>query len=222
MFSSFDLVFLKLNFMTEPTFSSDIFRRQDESADERFYDFPRFVTHIDQAAIEAVTELYSEFFPAGGAILDLMSSWVSHLPKTIKYRRVAGIGMNREELAANPRLTERVVQNLNGEPKLPFGEAEFDGAAICVSVQYLTQPIFVFREIARVLKENAPLVVTFSNRCFPTKAVYAWNALDDNGHIKLIGEYFVASESFDEVVVRKHLPVYNDPLFGVIGRALKK
>jgi len=159
--------------MTEPIFSSDVFRREDESADERFYDFPRFVTHIDKAAIEAVTELYREFFRANGAILDLMSSWVSHLPETVDYSCVTGLGMNAEELAANPRLTERVVQSLNDEPKLPFGEAEFDGAAICVSVQYLIEPVEVFREIARVLKHDASLVVAFSNRCFPTKAVYA-------------------------------------------------
>jgi SAM-dependent methyltransferase len=206
--------------MTEPIFSSDFFRRQDESADERFYDFPRFVAHIDERAIEAVTELYREFFPASGAILDLMSSWVSHLPEEISFSRVAGLGMNRAELDANPRLTESVVQSLNSDPRLPFGAAEFDGAAICVSVQYLTRPVEVFREIARVLKENAPLVVAFSNRCFPTKAVFAWNALDD-GHIALVGEYFAASESYDEIEIRKHQPRGGDPLFGVIGRAKK-
>jgi SAM-dependent methyltransferase len=206
--------------MTEPTFSSEIFRRQDESADERFYDFPRFVTHIDDRAIEAVTKLYREFFSKGGAILDLMSSWVSHLPEEISFSRVAGLGMNRAELDANPRLTESVVQSLNSDPRLPFGAAEFDGAAICVSVQYLTRPVEVFREIARVLKEDAPLVVAFSNRCFPTKAVFAWNALDD-GHIALVGEYFAASESYDEIEIRKHQPRGGDPLFGVIGRAKK-
>jgi SAM-dependent methyltransferase len=207
--------------MTEPIFSSEIFRRQDESADERFYDFPRFVTHIDERAIEAVTELYREFFPKGGAILDLMSSWVSHLPEEISFSRVAGLGMNAEELNANPRLTERIVQSLNRDSNLVFGAAEFDGAVICVSVQYLTRPIEVFREIARVLKENAPLVVSFSNRCFPTKAVFAWNALDDDGHIALVSEYFVASESYYEIEIRRHQPRGGDPLFGVIGRAKK-
>ncbi len=206
--------------MTEPTFSPQIFRRQDESADERFYDFPRFVRHIDDAAIAAVTELYREFF-TGGAILDLMSSWVSHLPEEISFARVAGLGLNAAELAANPRLTENVVQSLNREPLLPFGDSEFDGAAICVSVQYLTEPIEVFREIARVLKGNVPLVVTFSNRCFPTKAVYAWNALDDNGHLELVREYFIRSENFSEIEIRRHEPHGGDPLFGVIGRVQK-
>lgn len=202
------------------TFSpSDYFRRQDESADENFYSFSRLVTHIDDQAISQVTELYREFFPANGAVLDLMSSWVSHLPHEIAFSRVAGLGMNSEELDANPRLTERAVQNLNQEPFLPFGDREFDAAGICVSVQYLTKPDLVFREIARVLKPNAPLIVTFSNRCFPTKAVLAWQMLDDDGHLDLVQQYFQISEGFDEPEVRRFEPRRSDPLFAVIGRA---
>ncbi len=194
------------------------FRRVDESADENFYNFPRFVTHIDEQAIRAVTELYREFFPPNGAILDLMSSWISHLSEDVAYSRVAGLGMNVEELAANPRLTETIVQNLNADSRLPFGADEFDGAAICVSVQYLIEPVTVFGEIARVLKTDAPLVVTFSNRCFPMKAVYAWNALGDEGHVELVSEYFSQTESFGEIEVSRHLPFNSDPLFGIIAR----
>lgn len=201
------------------TFSAEnAFRRADESNDNDFYAFPRFVTHIDDAAINTVTNLYAEFFPANGAILDLMSSWVSHLPKEIHYNRVAGLGMNLDELNANGRLTDKTVQSLNHEPYLPFADNEFDAAAICVSVQYLIYPIVVFREVARVLKKNAPLVVTFSNRCFPTKAVFAWNALDDEGHLSLVREYFMASESFDEPEIRRHEPRRGDPLFAVIAK----
>lgn len=209
------------NLTEADVFPRDIFRRADESADERFYDFPRLVTHIDDAAIRVVTELYLEFFPPGGAVLDLMSSFVSHLPPDVMYSRVAGLGMNLEELAANSRLNERLVQNLNADVNLPYNDAEFDGAGICVSVQYLTEPIKVFREIARVLKDAAPLVVTFSNRCFPTKAVFAWNRLDDDGHIELVGEYFAGSESFDQIEIRRHQPRGGDPLFAVVGRAKK-
>lgn len=208
--------------MTEPTFSSEIFRRQDESADERFYDFPRFVTHIDEAAISRVTELCREFFPPNGAVLDLMSSHVSHLPEDVIYARVAGLGMNAAELAGNPRLTKSVVQNLNADPILPFTENEFDAAAICVSVQYLTAPFTVFGEIGRVLKPNAPLVVTFSNRCFPTKAVYAWNIAGDAEHIELVRYYFKTSGAFGDIEIRRHTPRGSDPLFAVIGLAKKK
>ena len=202
--------------------ANDAFRRTDESADERFYDYPRFVTHIDDGAIRFVTELYREYFPPkDGAILDLMSSWISHLPADIDYSRVAATGMNDAELAANPRLSEYVVQNLNTNQNLPFADAEFDGAAICVSVQYLTQPAAVFREIGRVLKDNAPLVVTFSNRCFPTKAVYAWQMLDDEGHIALVESYFAASEAFENIEIIRREPRGGDPLYAVIGYAAR-
>ncbi len=201
-----------------PPSPQNAFCRADESADENFYDFPRFVTHIDKQAIETVTEIYREFFPPDGAILDLMSSWISHLPENVAYGRVAGLGMNTEELTANPRLTEQIVQNLNADSRLPFGAGEFDGATICVSVQYLIEPVTVFGEIARVLKTDAPLVVTFSNRCFPMKAVYAWNALGDEGHVELVSKYFAQTEKFGEIEVRRHLPLNSDPLFGVIAR----
>jgi SAM-dependent methyltransferase len=195
----------------------EAFRRQDESPDEAFYQVPRLVLHIDDAAVAAVTALYRALFPPGGDVLDLMSSWVSHLPPEVAYGRVAGLGMNAAELDANPRLTERVVQNLNTRPLLPFGDAAFDGAGICVSVQYLTRPVEVFREAARVLRRGAPLVVTFSNRCFPTKAVAAWQALDDRGHARLVRACFDEA-GFRDVEVRAHQPRTGDPLYAVIGR----
>ena len=125
------------------------FRRADESPDENFYAMPRFVTHIDDGAIAAVTQIYREYFPAGGAVLDLMSSWVSHLPPEIEYGRVEGVGMNAQELAANPRLSGYVLQNLNENTRLPFGDGEFDAAGLCVSIDYLTDPIAVLRETTR-------------------------------------------------------------------------
>ncbi|MGI4864000.1 MAG: methyltransferase domain-containing protein [Janthinobacterium lividum] len=197
------------------------FTRRDEAPDQEFYRFERLVTHIDAAAVAAVTQLYRQFLPAGGAVLDLMSSWVSHLPAEMQYSRVAGLGMNARELAQNPRLTDRLVQNLNEQPHLPYADAEFDGAGICVSVQYLTRPAEVFAELARVLRPGAPLVVTFSNRCFPNKAVYAWQALDDRGHVALVQQYFAAG-GFEPTEVFAHQPKYGDPLFGIVGRANKK
>jgi len=194
------------------------FERYDETTDESFYEQPRLVTHIDDGAIAAVTALYRDLLPPGGAILDLMSSWVSHLPPEVTYSRVVGLGMNAAELAANPRLTERVVQNLNTTPVLPFAARLFDGAGICVSVQYLTQPVAVFREIARVLRPGAPLLVTFSNRCFPTKAVAVWQALDDAGHAALVQRYFADAGGWPDVQVRAQRPRRGDPLYGVIGR----
>jgi len=200
--------------------SPDLFARLDESSDDLFYENPRFVTHIDDAAIAAVTQLYREYFPPGGAILDLMSSWISHLPSEIAYREVVLLGMNQEELAANPRATECLVRDLNQEPRLPFGDARFDGAAICVSVDYLTRPIEVFRECARVLRRGAPLVVTFSNRCFPTKVIAGWRLLDDEGHQELVARYFDEAGTWTDIELLDRSPGRDgDPLYAVIARS---
>ena len=195
----------------------EAFRRIDETPDEIFYETPRLVTHIDDGAIAAVTQLYRERFPPGGAILDLMSSWVSHLPPEVEYRRVVGLGMNDVELAANPRLHAFVVHDLNQRPALPFADGEFDGAAICVSVDYLVHPVRVLQEAGRVLRPGAPLVVTFSNRCFPTKVIAAWHALDDDGHVALVTRFFHAAGNWTRIEALDRSPGDGDPLYAVIG-----
>lgn len=197
------------------------FRRQDEAPDEEFYRVPRLVTHIDDRAIAAVTQLYREHFPAGGAILDLMSSWVSHLPPEVRYRRVVGLGMNETELRRNPRLDEYVIQNLNANPKLSFEDAEFDGAGICVSIDYLTHPIEVLRELGRVSKPGAPVVISFSNRCFPTKAVAVWRSLDDAGHMRLVQQYLREAGNWDYIHSLDRSPrrMFSDPLYAVISHS---
>jgi SAM-dependent methyltransferase len=205
--------------MKENPFTPDAFRRSDESPDEDFYRTPRFVTHIDDKAIAAVTELYREFFPPSGAILDLMSSWVSHLPEEAEYSRVSGLGMNAEELENNPRLDDFVVWNLNEKPTLPYGSSEFDGCGICVSVDYLTKPVEVLREVGRVLKPESPVVISFSNRCFPTKAVSGWHSHGDAGHMRLVEDYLREAGNFDGIRSLDRSPrgFFSDPLFAVIG-----
>lgn len=205
-----------------PRFPEETFRRYDESPDEEFYGTPRLVTHIDDRAIAAVTQLYRELFPAGGTVLDLMSSWVSHLPPEIEYGRVVGLGMNEEELRRNPRLDEQVVQNLNRDPMLPFEDAEFDGLGICVSVDYLTDPVTVLREVGRVLKVGSTAVTTFSNRCFPDKAVAIWHQLDDQGHIHLVEEYLREAGNFQNIRSLDRSPrrMFSDPLYAVIGEGI--
>ena len=153
------------------------FTKEDPTPDRLFYAAPRFVTHIDDRAIAAVTALYREVLPPGGTILDLMGSWVAHLPPDIAYGEVIGHGLNADELAANPRYDRRFVQDLNEDCTLPLATGSVDAVAICVSVQYLQHPVTVFREIARVLRPGGAVAVTFSNRCFPTKAVAIWQAL---------------------------------------------
>lgn len=211
----------RLNETQSNSLPPEAFRRADESRDEAFYAQPRLVTHIDASAIAAVTQLYREIFPEGGAILDLMSSWVSHLPPEVRYRRVAGLGMNREELAANPRLTEFAVQNLNANPVLPYGDAEFDGAGICVSIQYLTNPVAVLREAGRVLRPGAALGITFSNRCFPTKAVAVWQAALQTGESgALAAHYLRQAGNWTGIEIMDRSPQKRgaDPLYAVVAR----
>ncbi|HMD67014.1 MAG TPA: class I SAM-dependent methyltransferase [Stellaceae bacterium] len=176
---------------------------------------------IDAAAIAAVTELYREVLPPGGAILDLMSGWVSHLPPEIPYSRVVGVGLNTRELADNPFLDEWHVQDLNCDPHLPFATALFDGAAICVAVQHLTRPCAVMREAGRVLKPGAPLIVTFSNRCVPTRAIGCWCLLDDTGRLCLIAQHFVQAGNWTDIrCLDRTPPGGGDPLYAVIGHSL--
>lgn len=198
----------------------EAFHRLDESPDPEFYREPRLVTHIDEGAIAAVTQLYREWLPPRGAILDLMSSWISHLPTEVSYQQVVGLGMNEHELAANPRLASFIVHDLNAQPELPFSDANFDAACICVSIDYLTSPVTVIRDIGRVVVPNGPLVITFSNRCFPTKAIAVWHHLNVIGQQQLVEHYFTEAGNWDRLVQTSPIPEGGpgDPLFAVIGR----
>jgi SAM-dependent methyltransferase len=194
------------------------FDKEDASPDAEFYACPRFVTHIDTGAIAAVRQAYRESLPPGGKVLDLMSSWVSHLPEECAYASVVGHGMNEKELGVNPRLSHWFVQDLNIEPALPLGDDMFDGACLCVSVQYLQRPVDVFREVRRVLRTGAAFVVSFSNRCFPTKAVAIWQSLSGLDQQRLVGAYMRAA-GFSRVDARAAPHNHGDPLWIVIGTA---
>ncbi|MBV8889627.1 MAG: methyltransferase domain-containing protein [Alphaproteobacteria bacterium] len=197
------------------------FDKIDAEDDDVFYEPPRLVCHIDEGAIAALTEYYRTVLPAGGVLLDLMSSWVSHLPPEIGYAEVIGHGMNAAELAANPRLNRWFVQNLNRDPVLPLQDRSIDAAMICVSVQYLQRPVAVLREVARVLRPDAPVVISFSNRCFPTKAVAVWRALDDAGHQRLV-ELYLRHAGFEKVEtlrLAEWVEDFSDPMFAVLGRS---
>ena len=199
-----------------PGLPAAAFDKVDPTPDAEFYDFPRFVTHIDDGAIAAVTRVYRETLPAGGSVLDLMSSWVSHLPDDVAYAEVVGHGMNAEELAGNPQLSRWFVQDLNIDPTLDLGDGTLDGACLCVSVQYLQRPVEVFRDVRRVLRPGAPFVVSFSNRCFPTKAVAIWQAFSGPDQQRLVGAYLRAA-GFSRVAEQASTPPGGDPLWVVIG-----
>jgi SAM-dependent methyltransferase len=196
------------------TFAPGFFDRADPSSDAEFYSWPRLVTHIDAAAIAAVGDLYEEL-AVEGEVLDLMGSWVSHFRRTPDALTV--LGMNADELAANPQASATVVHDLNTDPRLPFASASFDAAVCCVSVDYLTQPVEVFADVARVLRPGAPFVCTFSNRCFPTRAIRGWLAASDEQRGEIVATYFRVAPGWNEPVISRRTAEgrLGDPLFAV-------
>ncbi len=191
------------------------FARLDPGPDAGFYAAPRLVTHIDGGAIAAVGALYDEL-GLRGTVLDLMSSWISHFRAAPE--RLVVLGLNAAELRANAQAAERVVQDLNEDPALPFADASLDGATCCVSVDYLVRPLEVFAEVARVLRPGAPFVVTFSNRLFATKAIRGWLESDDEGHVEIVRAYFAATPGFGAAQAQRRPEATGDPLFGVWAR----
>jgi SAM-dependent methyltransferase len=158
--------------------------------------------------------------PAGGRLLDLMSSWRSHLPESVRFREVVGLGMNADEMADNPQLTSSIVHDVNRDPRLPFGDEAFDGAMCAVSIQYLTDPLAVFREVRRLLRPGAPFVVSFSNRCFPSKAVAVWLGTTDPQHVALVRAYFESAGGWADVAEEdRSAGDDGDPLYAVWARA---
>jgi SAM-dependent methyltransferase len=212
-------------------FSGQPFARLDPRPDSQFYQEPRLVQHLDGAAIREIGAIYARDLRPGMAVLDLMSSWVSHLPEDIADLRVTGLGLNREELERNPRLAERVVHDLNTEPKLPFADGAFDAAICTVSVEYLIHPVEVFAEVARVLKPGAPFVVTYSDRWFPTKVIELWTELHPFERTGLVADYFRKAGGFTGLATEslRGLPrpaddkyadqlAQSDPVYAVSGR----
>ncbi|XP_050224027.1 uncharacterized protein LOC126673797 [Mercurialis annua] len=180
-------------------------------SDREFYSSPRLVTHVDDTFISTLTHLYKQRLRCGSEILDLMSSWVSHLPKDVEYKRVVGHGLNAQELAKNPRLDYFIVKNLNEEQKLEFQSASFDAVICTVSVQYLQQPEKVFAEVFRVLRPGGVYIVSFSNRMFYEKAIGAWRDGTAFSRTQLVMQYFQCIEGFTQPeIVRKLPPAQED------------
>ncbi|USR90016.1 class I SAM-dependent methyltransferase [Phormidium yuhuli AB48] len=200
----------------------------DSSDDARFYEIPRFVTHVDESFIDQLTQLYRDRLQANSHILDLMSSWVSHLPEDIPFAHVEGHGMNEAELEKNPQLDHYIVQNLNHTPQLPYADEQFDAVLNAVSVQYLQHPEAVFAEIHRILKPGGLAIISFSNRMFYQKAIQAWREGSEASRVQLVKRYFQAVPGFaePEVIIKTSdvPPILQmmgfpgaDPFYAVIG-----
>jgi SAM-dependent methyltransferase len=195
-------------------FPAGFFDRMDEGDDGVFYAGSRLVTHIDDDAIAAVGALYEEL-GVGGDVLDLMSSWVSHF--VTKPRRLRVLGMNDAELDANPMADERIVHDLNADPRVPLSDESVDDVVCCVSVDYLTRPVEVFRDVGRVLRPGGRFVCTFSNRVFATKAIRGWLYASEDDRCHIVAEYFRESHVFGTPTVALRTPPGHraDPLHAV-------
>ena len=197
------------------------FARVDEDNDTLFYITPRLVVHIDDEAITQIGKIFEEVLPPHSRILDLMSSWRSHLPAGFPKGRMVGLGLNAAEMQENPALDDYVIHDLNRDPRLPFDDGSFDAVVLTVSVQYLTKPVEVFRDVNRVLTEDGPLLITFSNRMFPTKAVRVWQGCNDQHRMALVKLYLEEAGDYKDIIVEDRSPklsFYTDPVYLVMGR----
>jgi SAM-dependent methyltransferase len=214
-------------------FSAEAFRRDDEADDSLFYSKPRYVQHIDGTAIEMVRNTYGRFLKDDMEILDLMSSWQSHLPENLRFKDVTGLGLNQNELKRNSRLNRHVIQDLNQNPVLPFESDTFDAVVCTVSVEYLVNPLAVFKEVSRVLRADGFFIVTFSNRWFPTKAIRIWKELHEFERLGMVLEFFIRSEGFKNLQTYsfrglprprndKYFPElrYSDPVYAIWGQKM--
>lgn len=197
-----------------------LFEKLDGQDDADFHSLPHKTAHMDATAVNEVTKLYRKLLPPQATILDLMSSWRSHLPTDIQYGRVVGLGLNAEEMIGNPQLSAHTIHDLNKEPKLPYGTGTFDAVCCCVSVQYLQKPVEVFQDVARVLKPGGVFVVTFSNQYCQTKAINLWRNTDDAMHMDIVTLYFQATHAWRDITYQNRSTLcskrhHGDPLWAV-------
>jgi len=212
-----------------PIFVTDAFSRLDESDDSEFYSRDRFVSHLDSLALSTVEKLIGTLVvEEGPAILDLMAGWDSHIPGNLRVSEIVGLGLNENELGENKALSEAVVHNLNEDPHLPFSDSRFDVVINTVSVDYMTKPVEVFREVRRVLKPGGLFLVIFSNRMFSEKAVKVWREAGEDERVLLVEDFFREAGGFEKrsVFLSKgkprpkddkyaHLGIPSDPIYAV-------
>lgn len=198
----------------------DDFARADASADRAFYRQPRLVQHIDATAQQVLATMHAGALgglPPQARVLDLMSGWATHLPAGDE-PGVCGLGLNGAELAANARLAERCIADLNARPALPFADASFDAAICALSVEYLIDPLAVFREVARVLRPGAPFVVSWSERWFPPKAIRLWAALHPYERVALVIDCFRLSGGWQDIAAESRRGLRRPPDDRYAGR----
>jgi SAM-dependent methyltransferase len=205
----------------EPSFIPEDFFRADQNDDKFFYTVPKLVYHIDEPAVAALTQYYRANIAKGSNILDICSSWVSHYPLEFPetMNKICGTGINGLELQFNDQLTGGyVARDLNVETKIPYDDESFDVVTCVVSIDYLIHPIEVLTEVHRVLKPGGKVIISQSNRCFPSKAIAMWLKMNDRQHLELINAYFQYAGGFEarkafDITATVPNNAYRDPMF---------
>jgi hypothetical protein len=184
----------------EPPFTAEDFSRKDQGVDTLFYSQPRLLYHIDEAAVASLSQYYRNNIPQGSDILDICSSWVSHYPLEFPdtMGKICATGISKTELEFNDQLTGGFKQaNLNVDTWLPYLDNSFDVVTCVVSIDYLIDPIHVLKEVHRVLRKGGKVIISQSNRYFPTKAIAMWLRLNDQQHLELINGFFKYAGGFE-------------------------
>ena len=199
----------------------------DSTDDQIFYKNPRYVHHLSNSFRIRLTNLYSQYLLNHHVILDLMSSWVSHLPSNVRYKKVIGHGMNEAELSANRRLNRFWVQNLNKTQNMPFEDSYIDVGLIVAGWQYLQYPEKVSMELSRIIKADSLLIISFTNRAFWTKAPNIWTYSSEDRRIDYVKSVLTSTgwrieKTFIEKTQDKKLfgfySAESDPFFSIIAR----
>lgn len=203
-------------------FHTAAFTRVNNEPDTIFYAQRLPDSLMDMGARTAVTALYQTSLPVGGTVLDLMAGSLSHYPEEAHFQDVIGLGASKAALDTNPVLKTRIVQDLNADPILPFEDDSLDVITLCDGIAYLTQPLTVLTEALRVLKEGAPLIVTFSDQFHQQKAVAMWQALEPEDRARLVS-ILLSRAGFGEldtgeVVPPEDLTAWRDTVRAVVGR----
>ena len=205
------------------------FSRKDETDDLLFYSRDRFVQHLDDVALSTVKSVIGDLIIEENAvILDLMAGWDSHIPEHLHPSKVVGLGLNQNELSRNKALSEFVIHDLNTDPHLPFPDDYFDAVVNTVSVDYMTKPVEVFREVCRILRPGGLFLVIFSNRFFPPKVVRIWRQSSEEERVILVESFFKAARGFEEPKLfaskgrprpksdkYAHLRIPSDPIYAI-------
>jgi SAM-dependent methyltransferase len=214
---------------TNSIWGVDAFARLDESDDAEFYSKDRFVSHLDSLALATVEKLIETLVvEENPAILDLMAGWDSHIPDHLQASEVVGLGLNETELRNNKTLSKTVIHDLNKNPRLPFPDNRFEVVINTVSVDYMTQPAHVFKEVGRVLKPGGLFIVIFSNRMFPEKAVKVWREAGEEERVLMVEDLFKEAGAFEKPTIflskgkprpkddkYAHLGIPSDPVYAV-------